>query len=60
MRLAHVGIRNFRSIKELELDLAQVCALVGPNNAGKSNFLVGISRVPERGRCALVLYVTGM
>lgn len=49
MRLAHVWIRNFRSIRVLDLDFAQICALVGPNNAGKSNILVAISRVLERG-----------
>lgn len=49
MRLSHVRIRNFSSIRELDLDFAQICALVRPNNAGKSNILVAISRVLERG-----------
>lgn len=39
IRLSHVEIENYRSIKELEFDPAQLCALIGPNNAGKSNIL---------------------
>lgn len=49
MRLSRARIRNFRSVRELDLEFAQLCALVGPNNAGKSNILVAISRVMERG-----------
>ena len=49
MRLSAVRIQNFRSIRNLDVELPQVCALVGPNNAGKSNILMAISRVLERG-----------
>jgi putative ATP-dependent endonuclease of OLD family len=42
IRLTHVVVENFRSIKELELRPAQLCALVGPNNAGKSNVLAAL------------------
>jgi putative ATP-dependent endonuclease of OLD family len=45
MRIKHLTIRNFRSIQTLAVDLPQVCALVGPNNAGKSNLLDAIRRV---------------
>ena len=48
MRIAQINIENFRSIKKLETDLPQVCALVGPNNAGKSNLLLAIQRVLGR------------
>lgn len=48
MRISNLAITNFRSIENLELDLPQVCALVGPNNAGKSNILRAIQRVLAR------------
>ncbi len=48
MRISHVRIRNFRSIEKLDLDLSNLCALVGPNNSGKSNVLLALSRVLSR------------
>lgn len=48
MRIAHVSIKGFRSLRDVEIDLPQVCALVGPNNAGKSNLLEAIRRVVGR------------
>jgi putative ATP-dependent endonuclease of OLD family len=39
LRVRHVEIENYRSIKELSFDPLGLCALVGPNNAGKSNIL---------------------
>ena len=42
LRITHVEIENFRSIKELEFDPSRLCALIGPNNAGKSNILAGL------------------
>jgi predicted ATPase len=45
MRISKIVIRNFRSIRELELEVPQICALVGPNNAGKTNILQAINRV---------------
>lgn len=39
MKLEHLLIRNFRSCRELELDLGPIHALVGANNAGKSTVL---------------------
>jgi putative ATP-dependent endonuclease of OLD family len=45
MRISRLRIRNFRSIQELEVPVSQICALVGPNNAGKSNILEAIRRV---------------
>lgn len=45
MRLKSLHIENFRSIKKLDIELPQVCAIVGPNNAGKSNILEAIKRV---------------
>lgn len=48
MKISQLKIENFRSIKKLEIKLPQICALVGPNNAGKSNILLGIQRVLGR------------
>lgn len=45
MRISRLRIKNFRSIEELDISLPQICAIVGPNNAGKSNMLEAIRRV---------------
>jgi len=37
-----VAIKNFRSIKDLEFEPQNLCALVGQNNVGKSNILLAI------------------
>jgi hypothetical protein len=42
MHLSHVKICNFKSIKNLEIDLGRYNPVVGYNNAGKSNFLRAI------------------
>lgn len=51
MRISRLKIERFRSIKSLDVQLPQICALVGPNNAGKSNILEAVRRVlgPEYG-----------
>ena len=48
MYIAKIKIENFRSIKNLEIDLSQICALVGQNNAGKSNILMALQKVLAR------------
>lgn len=48
MRIARILIENFRSIGRIETTLPQVCALVGPNNSGKTNILEVIRRVLDR------------
>src|SRR5690349_1422361 len=45
MRITRLQVERFRSIKSLDFQLPQVCAFVGPNNAGKSNILEAIKRV---------------
>jgi predicted ATP-dependent endonuclease of OLD family len=45
MKIIKVEIENFRSIKHLVFEPSQVCALVGPNNAGKTNVLLAIQYV---------------
>ncbi len=37
--LKHVSIQNFKSLKDVTLDLQKVNLLIGPNNSGKTNFL---------------------
>lgn len=51
MRIRRLQVEGFRSIKSLDMQVPQVCALVGPNNAGKSNIIEAIRRVlaPEYG-----------
>lgn len=39
MRVTRVKIRNFRSIRHLDLELSDTTVLVGPNNAGKTAIL---------------------
>src|SRR5687768_12150835 len=48
MRISRLQVSNFRSIKSLDIALPQICALVGPNNTGKSNILLAIQRVLGR------------
>jgi len=37
-----LGIRNFRSIKQADLDLAPITVLYGPNGAGKSSLIYAL------------------
>lgn len=48
MRISSVSITNFRSIENETVNVPQICALVGPNNSGKSNLLEAIHRVVGR------------
>lgn len=48
MRISRLQIKNFRSLKTLDIKLPQICALVGPNNCGKSNILLALYRVLAR------------
>jgi len=38
-------IKNFRSIKEIDIKLGQVNAFIGPNNAGKSNIMDALNLI---------------
>jgi predicted ATP-dependent endonuclease of OLD family len=42
MKIKRVLVENFRSIKSLELFPSNICALVGENNAGKTNILAAL------------------
>jgi len=48
MRISLLQIENFRSIKQLNVELSQMNCLVGPNNAGKSNIMLAIQQVLGR------------
>ena len=37
--IEHIEIRNFKSIKELDLNLKPINVLIGANGVGKSNFI---------------------
>jgi len=48
MRISFLKVQNFRSIRRLAIPIPKVCALVGPNNSGKSNILKAIAAVLEK------------
>jgi len=39
MRIKHLKVHNYRSIRDLEMDCLPLITLLGPNNHGKSNIL---------------------
>jgi putative ATP-dependent endonuclease of OLD family len=45
MRINRVSIQNFRSIEDVTFAMPQICAIIGPNNSGKSNLLEGLRRI---------------
>lgn len=45
--LKRVSIQNFKSLKDVALDLQKVNLLIGPNNSGKSNFLKAINHISD-------------
>jgi AAA15 family ATPase/GTPase len=40
-----IKIQNFRSIKNLEIQLGKINAFIGPNNAGKSNIMKALNLI---------------
>src|SRR5437763_5013337 len=42
MRITSLHIENFRSIKSLDVELAETTVFIGPNNAGKTAILEAI------------------
>src|SRR5882672_2197185 len=42
MRISRLRIRNFRSIRELDLPLDETTVFIGPNNAGKTAILEAV------------------
>lgn len=49
MKISQIEINNFRSIKELVITPSNLCALIGPNSAGKTNVLKAIDLVLGEG-----------
>lgn len=45
MKISKIRIKNFRSIKDIEVEPNNLCALIGENNVGKSNLLYAIDLV---------------
>ena len=45
MRLTRIQIENYRSVKSLVFQPGMLCALVGENNAGKSNILRALNLI---------------
>lgn len=43
MKIRRIAIRNFRSIKKIDMPISDMAALVGPNNAGKTNILCALN-----------------
>ena len=43
MRIRHIQIQNYRSVKKIDLAPGGITALVGPNNAGKTNILAALN-----------------
>ena len=43
MHIEHVNIRNWRSIRNLDIDFVPLMIFVGPNNCGKSNVLSALN-----------------
>lgn len=41
--LKRVSVQNFKSLKDVTLDLQKVNLLIGPNNSGKTNFLKALT-----------------
>ncbi len=48
MRISRIRIQNCRSIQSLDFPIGNICALIGPNNAGKSNILLALHHVLAR------------
>lgn len=48
MRISRLRIENFRSIRNLDLDLEETTVLIGPNNAGKTAILDALRIVLTR------------
>lgn len=43
--LKHVKIENFRCLRNVEVDLRPLTVLIGPNDSGKTAFLLGLQRL---------------
>ena len=53
IRIAEVRVRNFRSLRAIDLTLARLTVLIGPNNSGKTSFLEALFAAMGAGRRVL-------
>ncbi|MHA1341918.1 MAG: AAA family ATPase [Promethearchaeota archaeon] len=42
MKICNIELKNFRSFKDLKLDIRKINIIIGQNNTGKSNILYAI------------------
>ena len=49
MKIARISLHNFRSIKEISIDVKDFGLLVGENNTGKTSFLTALRMFYENG-----------
>lgn len=50
IRIVEVRVRNFRSLRSVDLHLARLTMLIGPNNSGKTSFLEALFAAMGAGR----------
>ena len=43
MKISHLIIKNYRNLKNIDIDLGESVTLIGENNSGKSNFLKAVT-----------------
>ncbi|OOP55831.1 MAG: hypothetical protein AYP45_12400 [Candidatus Brocadia carolinensis] len=53
IRIVEVRVRNFRSLKSVDLSLNRLTLLIGPNNSGKTSFLEALFAAMGAGRRVL-------
>jgi putative ATP-dependent endonuclease of OLD family len=53
IQIVEVRVRNFRSLKQIDVKLDQLTVLIGENNSGKTSFLEAISTAIGSGRRAI-------
>ncbi len=58
IKLNHIRIAGFRSLRDVSLDLTPVTVLIGPNGAGKSNLLWALEMVRMLADDSLRLFVS--
>lgn len=53
IRIVEVRVRNFRSLRSIDLTVARLTVLIGPNNSGKTSFLEALFAAMGAGRRVL-------
>jgi putative ATP-dependent endonuclease of the OLD family len=55
IRIVEVRVRNFRSLKQVDVNLAPITILIGENNSGKTSFLEALHAAIGLGRRNIVV-----